>query len=200
MEETREMTKFFISDTHFNHENIIRFCNRPFQNALEMNEVLINNWNAKVKNGDIVYHAGDFGYGELREILDRLNGKIYYIPSHEWTHEQAVLKYKDHFAQVSPLMNVSIRKGYGVSITICHYCMRKWAKEHYNHWHLFGHSHGRLEPIGKSWDIGVDNNDYFPLSLEEIAKIMENRPDNPGYNSTQIRRRNKCSVENVRTV
>jgi len=175
------MTKFFTADTHFNHSNIIQFCNRPFQSAEEMNEVLITNWNAKVKEEDIVYHLGDFGYGELGEILDRLNGKVYYIPSFEYTHESVLRGYGDRFAQVSPLMNISVKKAYDVTITLCHYCMRKWAKEHYNHWHLFGHSHGKLDPIGKSHDVGVDNNNFFPLSLEEIAKIMEGRPDNPGY-------------------
>ena len=182
MEKAEEkMTKFFIADTHFNHEKIIKYCRRPFKNAFEMNEVLITNWNSKVKDGDIVYHLGDFGGGDLREVFDRLNGKLYYIPSQEYTHERAVTAYRHCFAQVSPLMNISVKKAYGVSITLCHYCMRKWPKEHYNHWHIFGHSHGKLEPIGKSHDAGVDNNDYYPLSLEEIAKIMEGRPDNPGY-------------------
>lgn len=190
------MTKFFTADTHFNHENIIGFCNRPFKNALEMNEALITNWNSKVKDGDSVYHLGDFGYGELREVFDRLKGKIYYIPSQEYTHERAVLAYKDRFAQVSPLMNISVKKAYDVTITLCHYCMRKWPKEHYNHWHLYGHSHGRLEPIGKSWDVGVDNNNFFPISLEEVAKIMDNRPDNKGYSMIRGFYRSKTNEEN----
>jgi calcineurin-like phosphoesterase family protein len=44
---------------------------------------------------------------------------------------------------------------------------------------LYGHSHGKLPPIGKSWDIGVDNNDFSPISFKEMEKIMEERPDNP---------------------
>jgi len=44
---------------------------------------------------------------------------------------------------------------------------------------LFAHSHGRLEPVGKSWDIGVDNNGYYPVSMDELVEIMEKRPDNP---------------------
>ena len=39
---------FFVSDTHFNHTNIIKYCNRPFNNADEMDAALIKNWNAKV--------------------------------------------------------------------------------------------------------------------------------------------------------
>ena len=172
------MMKFFTADTHFNHRNIIEFCNRPFESAEEMNEVLITNWNSKIGENDQVYHLGDFGYGELRTIFDRLNGIITYITSLEWSHEQAIEQYKDRFVKVSPLITINIKKIY---ITLCHYQMAKWPKSHYNHWHLFGHSHDRATPIGKSHDVGVDGNNYFPYSLDEIAKIMDERPDNPNY-------------------
>jgi calcineurin-like phosphoesterase family protein len=59
--------------------------------------------------------------------------------------------------------------------------MRVWPRSHYNSWHLFGHSHGKLEPVGKSWDVGVDKNNFIPLSLTQIEKIMEKRPDNPNF-------------------
>jgi calcineurin-like phosphoesterase family protein len=57
--------------------------------------------------------------------------------------------------------------------------MRTWHRSHYNSWQLYGHSHGTLEPIGKQWDIGIDNNNYYPLSFEDIEMIMNRRPDNP---------------------
>lgn len=173
--------KFFTADTHFNHSNIIEFCNRPFKNAEEMNEVLITNWNSKITDEDIVYHLGDFGYGELGTILDRLRGKIYYIYSQEHSHERAVLAYKHYFAEMSPFVTISLKKEYDVYLTLCHYQMAKWPKSHYNHWHLFAHSHNRATPIGKSHDAGVDGNNFFPYSLPEIAKIMDDRPDNPNY-------------------
>ena len=54
------MKIYIISDTHFNHENIIKYCNRPFKDINEMNDAIIDNWNRIVKKDEIVYHLGDF--------------------------------------------------------------------------------------------------------------------------------------------
>ena len=45
---------YFTADTHFDHANIIRFCNRPFATVDEMNDTLIANWNRKVHGNDTV--------------------------------------------------------------------------------------------------------------------------------------------------
>jgi len=63
-------------------------------------------------------------------------------------------------------------------VVVCHYAMRVWPKSHYNSWQLYGHSHGRLGGIGKQYDIGVDNNNFYPVSFNEICEIMQNKPDN----------------------
>lgn len=54
-----EVTIWFTSDLHLNHSKIIEYCNRPFSNIEEMNEMLINNWNSVVKPKDIVFCLGD---------------------------------------------------------------------------------------------------------------------------------------------
>ena len=71
---------YLIADTHFNHSNIIKYCNRPFSNIEEMNSIIIDNWNRVVDKGDIVYHLGDFLLGDdIESFLKGLNGKIYLI-------------------------------------------------------------------------------------------------------------------------
>lgn len=73
---------FFTSDTHFNHTNILQYCNRPFKTVDKMNETIITNWNNVVGSDDVVFHLGDFclgGADEWNKILDRLNGRIYLV-------------------------------------------------------------------------------------------------------------------------
>lgn len=164
---------WFTADTHFNHSNIIRYCNRPYQNINDMNRDIMEKWIKVVKPNDTIYHLGDFGFGNLSGILDRLPGKIRLIKG---SHDKSALRFKGKFEYISPLVEVGIE---GITVVMCHYAMRTWHKSHFNSWHLYGHSHGTLPPIGKSWDVGVDNNGFIPLSWEQIKEIMAKRPDNP---------------------
>ena len=73
---------YLISDTHFDHENIIRYCKRPFKSVQEMNETIVKNWNSIVGSEDIVYHLGDFSLGKKVDaigIAKRLKGIKYLI-------------------------------------------------------------------------------------------------------------------------
>lgn len=159
---------WFTGDTHFNHTNIIRFCNRPFSDVIEMNETMIDNWNRIVKPNDDIYHVGDFGFGEVGYIIKRLNGKKYLVRG---SHDKSIFPYKNEFEDIAQIMEVE-------NVVLCHYAMRVWPKSHYGSWHLFGHSHGKLEGQGKSFDVGVDCWDFYPISLDKVKSEMKKRPDN----------------------
>lgn len=85
------MKIFVTSDTHFNHKNIIKYCNRPFESVEHMNEALIQNWNETVGVNDFVYHLGDFAFSKnpenINEIAARLNGNIFLI---EGNHDHLI--------------------------------------------------------------------------------------------------------------
>jgi calcineurin-like phosphoesterase family protein len=81
------MTRFFTSDTHFGHANIIRYCERPFSDYETMDAAIIKNWNAVVGDTDVVYHLGDLALGPSERwdwILKSLNGyKIFVVGNHD---------------------------------------------------------------------------------------------------------------------
>lgn len=81
------MTRFFTSDTHFGHANIIRYCDRPFKDIYHMDETIVNNWNSVVGDTDVVYHLGDLALGpssRWHDILTSLNGyKVFVVGNHD---------------------------------------------------------------------------------------------------------------------
>ena len=163
------MSYFFTADEHYFHTNIIKYCNRPFKSVEEMDDTIITNHNKVVTDSDYVIHAGDFtlkSSGIASNYISKLSGHHvflrgshdYWIPSHH--HEIWEVQIKDQY------------------IVVCHYAMRTWARSHYNSWNLHGHSHGTLESQGKQYDIGVDNNNFYPVAFDDIVKIMKDKPGN----------------------
>ena len=102
---------FFVSDTHFAHENIIKYCNRPFKSIEEHDEALIERWNEKIDKDDIVFHLGDFAFASeeyIKSILDRLNGKKYLVfGNHDWRTMTKTICNK-YFEDVSQQMVIRI--------------------------------------------------------------------------------------------
>ncbi len=182
---------FFTSDHHFGHENIIRFCNRPFSNVQEMNEALIQRWNEKIKPKDVVYHLGDFGltYKEnLATILDQLNGKIHLIAGN---HEGSAIQNKNRFEWIKDYHELKVKDpdcSNGVQrIILFHYAMRVWRGDARGNWHLYGHSHGNLPDLADrlSFDVGVDNHDFYPLSYAEVKAIMNKKEWVPPFQKSR---------------
>lgn len=176
---------FFTSDTHFHHANIIRYSNRPFRDSVEMNNKLIENWNAVVQPDDVIYHLGDFTFGRddymLESVLNRLNGYIIFI---EGNHDKLARRnkhrfYNYHYGHHEVTIN-------GQHIVMNHYPMVVWNKKHHGSWMLCGHTHYNLPvsrqdsmELGRLLDVGVDGNDYKPYSFDDVARIMNTKPMMP---------------------
>ena len=176
---------FFTSDTHFGHANIIRFCNRPFQNVEEMNEVLIENWNKVVSKDDTVFHLGDFAFGGSsvwNSIIPRLNGHINLIIGN---HDRKNLRqgYMSYFDMVVPQLQIEIEDN---SIYLNHYPFLCYGGSHRGVWQLFGHLHSGPQADGldisrlrvllpTQYDVGVDNNNFTPISYREVKEKIESQ-------------------------
>ena len=166
------MTTWFTSDHHFGHANIIKYCNRPFSSAEEMDEEMIRRWNEKVDALDLVYYIGDFSLrgGVYRNsIVNRLNGDITFIPG---SHDPSPYD-EPNWRAKEPMIAIHTKIQEKNLIVLCHYALRSWNRSHYGSWHLFGHHHGRLEPYGLSFDVGVDTNNFYLYSLEDVAEKMK---------------------------
>lgn len=182
---------FFTSDTHFYHEAIIYMCDRPFINEEEMNNILIDNWNKVVGKNDIVFHLGDFCFGgppKWINVLEKLNGHIYLIMGN---HDFKNLKdnVTQYFVDVVQQMRIQID---GWTLYLNHYpylCYGGAWNTDRKVGEVFGHVHSgpnckgkdfpRLEHLfSTQYDVGVDNNNYKPISWKEVKQIFEKRINN----------------------
>jgi calcineurin-like phosphoesterase family protein len=80
------MKRFFVSDLHFGHFNIIKYCNRPYTDVFQMNEAIVDIWNKTVKPEDTVYIIGDFSLNAkyVDIYIPKLNGnKILILGNHD---------------------------------------------------------------------------------------------------------------------
>lgn len=170
---------YFTSDFHFGHRGIIEMQNRPFSDVAEMNKQLLHNYNEVVHKNDTVYILGDIchhmGVEEAEDIIGRLNGRKMLVRGN---HDK---KYReDLFAEVSDFTTASVN---GVYLALMHYPMLSWPKKNSGSLQLHGHIHAdksyNLENLKKHilrYDVGVDANDFYPVSIEQIKTFFANTP------------------------
>lgn len=178
---------WFTSDTHFNHSQIIKYCDRPYENQNDMNEDMIARWNAIVKPEDTVFHLGDFAFTSnidtIREIVSRLNGEIFLILGN---HDIQNGFYRDSVREIfgermRSLLDIQVwddEQDDWQAITLCHFRMGTWHRSNKGAWNLFGHSHGTTEekhckPM--QIDVGVDCHDMNPVSYDKVKEIITRR-------------------------
>lgn len=192
---------FMVSDTHFAHFNICRYCHRPFFSRKEMDEALIENWNKVVPEDGIVVHCGDFmlphkwGLKEYWKYVNRLHGKIYLIPGnhdriekgyYNETHPHITgnmlqLNRPSKLIVVDDIMKINVE---GISIMASHYPMLAYPTDY----QIFGHIHtlsdgtcyGIDGDVTKKlrktqYDVGVDQNGYKPISYWELVDIFKKK-------------------------
>ena len=160
---------WFISDTHFNHGNVIKYCNRPFASVDEMNERIVENWNGCVARHDRIYIIGDFAFSRHLDFINRLNGQKHLILGN---HDSMTSAVEARFCSVSQMKEIKVG---GRRIVMCHFPLRTWNDSQFGSILLFGHTHGRCVTENLSFDVGVDTHDFKPYSEEEIFEMVRER-------------------------
>lgn len=183
------MSKTFVTaDSHFNHKNIIEYCSRPFTSVDEMNKTLIENWNAVVGKGDIVYHLGDFILGDvagdvesLSEIISQLNGRIVLIRGNHDTSTKINL-YNIYFGNKIVVKDIDHFAYKGLYFILCHFPIvneefqRLLTKHNSEIVLLHGHVHNEAPFYQKethSFNCSVDVTDFTPISIDKIYKLIK---------------------------
>lgn len=141
----RNAMNYYISDLHIGHENILRFDNRPFADVNEMNNKLIENWNARVRSDDTVYILGDFIWAKESEwpsIVGSLGGnKVLIRGNHD--PKQFSASTKRMFQEITDLKEI---KDSGKHVVMCHYPIPFFrASFASTAFMLYGHVHQTIE-------------------------------------------------------
>lgn len=181
---------WFTSDLHFNHANIIRFCNRPWKTTEEMDKALISNWNSVVKPNDLIFDLGDFAFADRDkwiELLKQLNGKHYLILGNHDITRWPGNKVLPLFERVEHQLTLKID---GRKVYLNHYPFLCYGGTYRDNtskvYQLFGHVHSGPNCSGLDkdrlinlfpyqYDVGVDNNNYTPISWEQVKDKINNQ-------------------------
>jgi calcineurin-like phosphoesterase family protein len=168
------MGLFFTSDTHFGDPRVLRIDRRPFPTVAAHDGALISRWNETIAPADEVWFLGDFALGPSPEhvaaLLATLNGQKHLIIGNNdgpdtlaapgWASVQ-------HYAEIV----VDERP-----LVLCHYPFRTWNRMGRGVIDLHGHSHGKLKPAPRQYDVGVDSWDFRPVTLATILGRRRTRP------------------------
>jgi calcineurin-like phosphoesterase family protein len=169
--ESEKAPPFVVSDLHLGHENIIKYCRRPFSSAAEMDEVLINNWNRVVASDDEVLFLGDLRYGPAAapaaEYLEKLAGRITFVRGN---HDE------DFPGQVSSVE----KKIGGFDLLFIH--DPAGAPSDYDGWIVHGHAHNNnireypfVDFIHRRVNVSIEMTGYRPVSLSTILGYIGRR-------------------------
>lgn len=177
------MKKYYISDTHFGHANIIKLNNRPFSDVEEMDNIMIRNWNETVTDEDIVYILGDFCFTKKGlmpdRYINRLNGKKVFILGN---HDQIIGKDKNYPGIESVYNYLEIQDTTRKSryrVILFHYPIAEWNGYFRGSIHLYGHIHNNMkndaykvmQSIKGAYNVGADILGFRPRTLEEVIYL-----------------------------
>lgn len=160
---------YFTSDTHFDHGNVIKYCERPFRDVDDMNQTLVDRWNARVRPSDTVFHLGDFcmkGAERIKHWRSQLNGRVVLLRGN---HDRSLgVMAKCGFEPFSKL---------AIDIAGHTWWMAHIPNPHLGPRQLCGHVHEawrfRRSAAGCIFvNVGVDQWNYAPVSYQELEEYM----------------------------
>lgn len=184
------MSKVWIwSDTHFNHDNILKYTKRPYDNITEMNEDMLRLCRERVSDEDVLINLGDFAYApkhkghmSFDEIFSQMPGyKIMVRGNHDQELRGQETPIDQHYAVNECYDYLEYKLSKKMRVVMCHYPLEVWRNVQHGWVHVHGHCHGTLRrKIGRRMDVGVDClPDCGPVDLELIVEQLKAEPYDP---------------------
>lgn len=171
---------YFISDTHFGNENIIKYCDRPFLNTSHQTLALIYNWNSVVIDNDDVYMLGDFIMGSDMELvhflLRQLKGRIHLIRgNHDSTRKLEI--YQQYPQKIVEIQYFTYLIYKGKTMVLCHFPIMSagFAKmcQQKDTLILHGHVHNKAplyDPASGLINVSADVINFTPISFPQLME------------------------------
>ena len=177
------MTNWYTADPHFEHDNIIHYVNRPFDSVWYMNTTILNNINRKCKPDDYLYILGDFymlGGGRGRKV----NPIEYYWDAIKCNKRMILGNHDKNQQLLGDTVAIEIPSEIG-QLRMTHHP----EVSHKANYNLCGHVHDlwRVVKERKHFmvNVGLDMWNYEPISLDDIAKVVQNYKDFFSGNCTE---------------
>jgi calcineurin-like phosphoesterase family protein len=160
------LATWFTADTHFGHAGALGLYRRPFASVAAMDADMMGRWNSVVHSEDDVWHLGDFALRttapKAAALLRALNGRKHLVSGNNDLPEITALP---EWSSVQPYAEVTVDS---YRLVLCHYAFRTWNGMAKGALNLHGHSHGRLKPLPRQTDVGVDCWDFRPISVHQM--------------------------------
>lgn len=173
-----------ISDTHFQNDNIIKYCNRPFVNSDAQTERLVHYWNERVQPEDTVIHCGDFILGNpasALEILQSLNGHIILVRGNHDT--KAKLSLYSQYPEKITVKDIHYESFGGLWFIFCHFPMvhedfaEMVVRDNSEVVYVHGHVHDKTPFYTDryhSFNVSVDVTQFAPVLVRGMFEIVRN--------------------------
>ena len=170
------MKRFIIADLHFGHNNIIQYENRPFSNAEEMDNRLIELWNSVVGKDDLVYVLGDFTLSRRKDIIANLvnilhGRKILIMGNHDTRRPQDYVECGFEVATRKPMM---VEPG----VILMHEPFDNPLLIAPNYIYFFGHVHANktlMDEYPNCMCVSVERIEYRPIDLDKCIRKLRKR-------------------------
>ena len=181
---------YYISDTHFRDQSIFDKCDRPFKSLKEMEDAIIQNWNKKISDVDVVYVLGDLVKDDDASAIQIFNGLKGHKHLIVGNHDHQVLEDIKESNIFETIKFIDLILDKDRKVCICHYPLMDWMEFNRKGILVYGHIHNKTAKNGEAYKLmkefyknlpayncGVDVCGFEPRTLDELIHLKEVNKD-----------------------